>query len=233
MALIAMKDVTIAFEGTVAVDHVSFEVDPRDYLVVVGENGSGKSTLMRAMLGLVKPRGGHIAYGDGLVKNRIGYLPQQTAAQRDFPASVEEVVLSGCVSRLGGRFFFNRADRAKAERNMRLLDVERLRKKSYRTLSGGQQQRTLLARALCATDAMLLLDEPVTGLDPAAAAEFYDVIRDLNQKHGVAVVMVSHDLGGAMRDANKVLVMNRGMDFFGTIDEYRARFAEGTVSARG
>lgn len=232
MALIAMKDVTIAFEGTVAVDRVSFEVNAGDYLVIVGENGSGKSTLIRAMLGLVRPRAGRITYGDGLVKNRVGYLPQQTAAQRDFPASVEEVVLSGCVNRMGKRCFFGRADRQKAEANMALLDVLQFKKKPYRTLSGGQQQRALLARALCATDAMLLLDEPVTGLDPAAAAEFYDVIRDLNRKHGVAVVMVSHDLGGAMRDANKVLVMNRGMDFFGSIDDYRAAFSEG-VTARG
>ena len=217
MALIAMKDVTIAFEGVVAVDRVSFAVDPGDYLVIVGENGSGKSTLMRAMLGLVKPRSGRIAYGDGLVKNRIGYLPQQTAAQRDFPASVEEVALSGCVNR----------------RNLELLDAWKYRKRSYRTLSGGQQQRALLARALCATDALLLLDEPVTGLDPAAAAEFYDVIRNLNRGHGVAVVMVSHDLGGAMRDANKVLVMDRGLDFFGSVDDYRARFSEGTVTRRG
>ncbi|MBR1821983.1 MAG: metal ABC transporter ATP-binding protein [Clostridia bacterium] len=233
MALIAMKDVTIAFEGTVAVDRVSFEVNPGDYLVIVGENGSGKSTLMRAMLGLVRPRSGKISYGDGLVKNRIGYLPQQTAAQRDFPASVEEVVLSGCVNRMGRRCFFGKADREKAARNMALLDVLKYRKKSYRTLSGGQQQRALLARALCATDAMLLLDEPVTGLDPAAAAEFYDVIRDLNKRHGVAVVMVSHDLGGAMRDADKVLVMDRGLDFFGSVSDYRAKFAEGAVTARG
>lgn len=233
MALIAMKDVTIAFEGSVAVDRVSFQVDLGDYLVVVGENGSGKSTLMRAMLGLVKPRSGRIVYGDGLVKNRIGYLPQQTAAQRDFPASVEEVVLSGCVNRMGTRFFYNRSDRDKARSNMALLDVERLRKKSYRTLSGGQQQRVLLARALCATEAMLLLDEPVTGLDPAAAAEFYDVIRVLNRDHGVTVVMVSHDLSGATRDANKVLVMNRGMDFIGGVDEYRARFAKGMVNRHG
>ncbi len=233
MALIAMQDVTIAFEGDVAVDRVSFEVDRGDYLVIVGENGSGKSTLMRAMLGLVKPRSGRILYGDGLVKNRIGYLPQQTAAQRDFPASVEEVVLSGCVNRMGGRCFYNRADREKAKRNMALLDVERLRRRSYRTLSGGQQQRALLARALCATEAMLLLDEPVTGLDPAAAAEFYEVIRGLNRDHGVAVVMVSHDLGGAMRDAGKVLVMNRGMDFFGGVNDYRARFAEGMVRPHG
>ena len=233
MALIAMKDVTIAFEGVVAVDRVSFQVDPGDYLVVVGENGSGKSTLMRAMLGLVKPRSGRIAYGDGLVKNRIGYLPQQTAAQRDFPASVEEVALSGCVNRMGFRPFYNRADREKARRNLELLDAWKYRKRSYRTLSGGQQQRALLARALCATDALLLLDEPVTGLDPAAAAEFYDVIRNLNRGHGVAVVMVSHDLGGAMRDANKVLVMDRGLDFFGSVDDYRARFSEGTVTRRG
>ena len=232
MALIAMKDVTIAFEGVVAVERVSFQVDPGDYLVIVGENGSGKSTLMRAMLGLVRPRSGVITYGDGLTRERIGYLPQQTAAQRDFPASVEEVVLSGCVNRMGRRFFYNRADRSKAESNMALLDVTRLRKKSYRTLSGGQQQRTLLARALCATDTLLLLDEPVTGLDPAAA-EFYDVIRNLNRKHGVAVVMVSHDLGGAMRDATKVLVMNRGMDFFGRVEDYRAGLSERAVETRG
>lgn len=233
MALIAMKDVTIAFEDTVAVQNVTFQVDPGDYLVIIGENGSGKSTLMRAMLGLVRPRKGRIVYGDGLVKNRIGYLPQQTAAQRDFPASVEEVVLSGCVNRMGARFFYNKGDREKARENMALLDVERFRKKSYRTLSGGQQQRALLARALCATDALLLLDEPVTGLDPAAAEEFYSVIRDLNKRHGVAVVMVSHDLSGAMRDADKVLVMDRGLDFFGSVGEYRERFAERAVSARG
>ena len=233
MALIAMKDVTIAFEGAVAVDRVSLEAERGDYLVIVGENGSGKSTLMRAMLGLVKPRSGRIVYGDGLVKNRIGYLPQQTAAQRDFPASVEEVVLSGCVNRMGRRFFYGRVEKEKALNNMRLLDIERMRKKSYRTLSGGQQQRALLARALCATDAILLLDEPVTGLDPAAAQEFYDVIRELNRVHRVAVVMVSHDIGGALRDANKVLVMDRGMDFFGSAAEYRERFTEGKVSANG
>ncbi len=230
MALIAMKDVTIAFEGVVAVDHVSFEVERGDYLVIVGENGSGKSTLMRAMLGLVRPRSGRIEYGDGLLKDRIGYLAQQTPAQRDFPASVEEVVLSGCVNRMGRRCFFSRADREKAMYNMTLLDIKPLRKKPYRTLSGGQQQRALLARALCATDALLLLDEPVTGLDPAAAEEFYHVIRQLNRKCGVAVVMVSHDVSGAMRDANKVLVMDRGMDYFGPVEGYRARFAGRAVS---
>ena len=233
MALIQLRDVTIAFEGTVAVDRVSLSVEKGDYLVVLGENGSGKSTLMRAMLGLVRPRSGSIVYGDGLMKNQIGYLPQQTAAQRDFPASVEEVVLSGCVNRMGTRFFFNRADRAKAAANMTLLDVTKFRKKSYRTLSGGQQQRVLLARALCATDGMLLLDEPVTGLDPAATQELYDVIRELNVRHGVAVVMVSHDVRGALRDAKHVVVMDTGMDFNGTAEEYAAQYLNKAVKARG
>ena len=233
MALIALDNITVAFEGDVAVDRVSLSVQRGDYLVVLGENGSGKSTLMRAMLGLVKPRSGRIVYGDGMRKNQIGYLPQQTAAQRDFPASVEEVVLSGCVNRMGGRYFYNKADREKARASMALLDVTALRKKSYRTLSGGQQQRALLARALCATDALLLLDEPVTGLDPAAAGELYDVIRDLNRVHGVAIVMVSHDLRGALRDAKHVAVMDHGMDFFGDADEYEARYLTKVVGAHG
>ena len=233
MALIQMKDVTIAFEGQVAVDRVSLSVEKGDYLVVLGENGSGKSTLMRAMLGLVRPRGGRIVYGDGLTKNQIGYLPQQTAAQRDFPASVEEVVLSGCVNRMGARFFYNKSDRAKAEANMALLDVTKFRKHSYRNLSGGQQQRVLLARALCATDALLVLDEPVTGLDPAATKELYGVIRDLNQKHGVAIVMVSHDLRGALKDAKHVVVMDVGMDFNGSVSDYEAQYLNKAVKAHG
>ena len=221
MALITMKDVTIAFEGVVAVEKVSFRVDPGDYLVIVGENGSGKSTLMRAMLGLVRPRSGSILYGDGLTRERIGYLPQQTAAQRDFPASVEEVVLSGCVNRMGRRFFYNRSDREKAEANMALLDVTRLKKKSYRTLSGGQQQRTLLARALCATDAILLLDEPVTGLDPKAQTDLYELIAALNRS-GVTVITVSHDVNAAVRYASHILhIGGQAQRFFGTAAAYR------------
>lgn len=226
MALIGIKNVTIAFEGAVAVDNVSLSVKKGEYLLIVGENGSGKSTLMRAMLGLVRPKSGKIVYGDGLQKNQIGYLPQQTAAQRDFPASVEEVVLSGCVSRMGLRWRFSKKDREKALANMELLDVAKFRKKSYRNLSGGQQQRVLLARALCATDSILLLDEPVTGLDPQATEEMYGIIRKLNKDHGVAIVMVSHDLQGAMRDADKVLVMGRRLNFLGTVQEYEAAYAK-------
>lgn len=227
MALITLKDVTVAFEGVTAVEHVSFEIERGDYLVIVGENGSGKSTLVRAMLGLVHARSGLIRYGDGLKRSQIGYLPQQTAAQRDFPASVEEVVRSGCANQLGPRgFFYGRALARKAREKMRLLDVEDLCGKSYRTLSGGQQQRVLLARALCATDALLLLDEPVTGLDPAATEELYALLRRLNREHGVSIAMVSHDLRGAMADANKVLAVDRGVSFCGSAEDYRRRLSE-------
>ena len=226
MALITLKDVTIAFEGVVAVENANLSIERGDYLVIVGENGSGKSTLIRAILGLVRPQRGRVNYGDGLQKNQIGYLPQQTMQQRDFPASVEEVVMSGCINRLNGRPFFGRSQRALAEEKMRMLDIGDLRRKSYRTLSGGQQQRVLLARALCATDSILLLDEPVTGLDPDATEELYAVIRTLNREHGVAIVMVSHDLNGALRDADKVLVMNRGVDFFGSIEAYEGQFGK-------
>ena len=226
MALITLKDVTIAFEGVSVVENASFCVDRGDYLVMIGENGSGKSTLIRAMLGLIHPERGSVFYGDGLRQNQIGYLPQQTAAQRDFPASVEEVVLSGCANRIGRmRFFYQKRHLETAREKMALMDILPLRSKSYRTLSGGQQQRTLLARALCATDSILLLDEPVTGLDPASTEELYALIRRLNRECGVAIVMVSHDLHGAMRDANKVLVVDRGVSFYGTADEYRTKCA--------
>lgn len=222
MALIELRDVTVAFEGVTAVEGANFAVEKGDYLVMVGENGSGKSTLVRAMLGLVRPQSGKIIYGDGLTQNKIGYLPQQTAAQRDFPASVEEVVRSGCANQLGRHFFYSRELRQKALEKLRLLDIEQLRERSYRKLSGGQQQRTLLARALCATEQLLLLDEPVTGLDPAATQEFYALIRKLNRAHGVSVVMVSHDIKSAMADATKVVVIDRGVRFFGTMERYRA-----------
>lgn len=223
MALITMENVTIAFEGVDAIRNVNLTVERGEYLVILGENGSGKSTLMRAILGLVKPQQGRVVYGDGLRKNQIGYLPQQNQAQRDFPASVEEVVLSGCVSRLGRRLLFSKKEHRLVEEKLKMLDALSLKNKSFRTLSGGQQQRVLLARALCATDSILLLDEPVTGLDPDAASEMYGVIRTLNRVHGVSIVMVSHDLHGAMQDAGKVLVMDRGVDFLGSPEEYIRR----------
>ena len=222
MALITLTDVTIAFEGVTAVKDATFSVEKGDYLVMLGENGSGKSTLVRTILGLVRPAKGQVTYGDGLKRTQIGYLPQKNAAQRDFPASVEEVVRSGLVNQMGKQLWLNARQKQRAAEKMRLLDIESLKNRPFRTLSGGQQQRVLLARALCATDSMLLLDEPVTGLDPEAAGEMYDVIRSLNRNCGTSIVMVSHDVNAALRDANKVLVIDHGVEFFGSKDKWKA-----------
>lgn len=221
MALMTLRDVTVAFEGHAAVEHVSLALRRGEYTVMLGRNGSGKSTLMRAMLGLVRPKSGQIRIGDGLRRDRIGYMPQKTQAQRDFPAAVEEVVRSGLINRMGRRVFYTAEEKARALENMRLLGIDGLRKASYATLSGGQQQRVLLARALCATKSLLLLDEPVTGLDPIVTGEFYQLIRRINRESGIAVVMVSHDIESAVKDASHILHLQETALFFGTTEEYK------------
>lgn len=221
MALIRLNNATVSYEGDLAAENVSFSVEKGDYLVILGENGSGKSTVMKAMLGLVKLKSGEVIHSDGLKKTGVGYLPQQTRIQRDFPASVEEVVQSGVVNRLGRRLFPGREEKQRARQQMERLEIWEMRKKPYRALSGGQQQRVLLARALCATDSLLLLDEPVTGLDPETTAEMYEIIRNINRQ-GVAIVTVSHDVGQALRDAKHVLVMERTVRFYGKTEAYEA-----------
>lgn len=219
MALIACKGLSLRYENRLAVEDVSFEIEAGDYVCIVGENGSGKSTLLKGLLGLKTPDAGSISYGEGLKQRMIGYLPQQTVVQKDFPASVYEVVLSGCLNRRGMRPFYSSAERQIAERNMERLSVGALRKKSYRDLSGGQQQRVLLARALCATEKLLLLDEPVTGLDPVVTSELYAMIRQLNLE-GVTVVMVSHDITCAVHNAGKILHMGTSVLFYGPAQDY-------------
>ena len=208
MAMISCRALALGYESQRILEHLSFEVNAGDYLCVVGENGAGKSTLMRTLLGLQRPLGGEIAFGDGLRRSEIGYLPQQTAIQRDFPATVREIVLSGCQSRAGRRPFYNRAERALASEAMARMGISDFQRRCYRALSGGQQQRVLLARALCATRKLLLLDEPVSGLDPRATAEMYALIRGLNRE-GVTIIMVSHDIAAASRDATHVLHVGR------------------------
>ena len=220
MPLLTLDRVTLGYESLIAAQDISATVDVGDYVVVVGENGSGKSTLIKGMLGLIRPRKGAISMGDGLKKNQIGYMPQQTAAQRDFPASVGEVVLSGCLNSRGLKPFYGRKEKERAQEAMRLLSIEDLQEICYRELSGGQQQRALLARALCATEKLLLLDEPTAGLDPMASQELYAIIRRLNKQRGVAIVMVSHDVNAALNDARKVLCMHRTLAFFGSVEEY-------------
>ena len=220
MALITCRDLALGYESHAILEHLDFSVNVGDYLCIVGENGSGKSTLMRTVLGLQRPLGGSIAFGDGMRQNEIGYLPQQTAIQKDFPATVWEIVLSGCQAHVGKRAFYNRAEKALAEENLSRMGMADYKRRCYRELSGGQQQRVLLARALCATRKLLLLDEPVSGLDPRATAELYALIGRLNRE-GVTVIMVSHDIAAALRYATHILHVGGRQTFFGTVDEYR------------
>lgn len=218
MALITCRDLTIGYEDGPIVRDLNFTVAKGNYLCIIGENGSGKTTLMKTLLGLLKPYSGEVVFGDGLKQEQIGYLPQQTLVQKDFPASVWEVVLSGRQNHLGRRFFYDREDRRMAEENMARLQIGDLKDHSYRRLSGGQQQRVLLARALCATDDLLVLDEPVTGLDAQITAIMYDTIRKLNQE-GMTIIMISHDLHAAKKYASHILALD-DTHFFGTREEY-------------
>ena len=221
MPQLLCENLSLGYNTHTVVENLNFSVNTGDYLCIVGENGSGKSTLMKTILGLLKPLSGKITTGDGLLPDEIGYLPQQTEVQRDFPASVSEIVLSGCQSRCGKRPFYNRAEKALAQENIRKMGIEDLRKKCYRELSGGQQQRVLLARALCATQKMLLLDEPVSGLDPIVTKEMYALIEDLH-KDGITIIMISHDIEAAKKYASHILHIGKNI-FFGTKDEYTAR----------
>lgn len=220
--IIEVKNLTMSYEREEVLRGVSFSLGEGEWLSVVGENGSGKSTLLKGIAGLLPLKGGSVDFGGGLTRKEIGYLPQQTAVQRDFPACVHEVVLSGCTG--GARLLGmrSRSDRQRAHDAIHELGIEQIHHKPYCDLSGGQQQRVLLARALCATEKLLLLDEPVTGLDPLVSAEMYESIEKLNKKRKVAVIMVSHDISGAVKYSDKILHIGSGVEFFGTTEEYLA-----------
>ena len=215
MAQLTCQNLCAGYDGRPVLQDLTFELLAGDYLCIVGENGSGKSTLMKTILGLQAPISGRILTGDGLRKNEIGYLPQQTVIQKDFPASVSEIVLSGCQGRCGSRPFYNKEEKKLAAEAMEKMQITRLARRCYRELSGGQQQRVLLARALCATQKMLLLDEPVSGLDPKVTAEMYTLIEKLNREDGITVIMISHDVAAAVRYASHILHIGDTV-FFGS-----------------
>lgn len=219
MSLLKCENLILGYEGKSVVENLTFSVEAGDYLCILGENGSGKSTLMKTILGLRNPMSGTIEYGDGLKNNEIGYLPQQTIVQRDFPASVKEIVMSGFLNSTGFRPFFNNTEKKIAKENMQRLDIENLANRCYRELSGGQQQRVLLARALCATRKLLVLDEPVAGLDPKVTIEMYELIKSLNDE-GVTIIMVSHDMQAAANYATKILHVSDKPEFFSSVDKY-------------
>ncbi len=222
MEIITCKDLSIGYHGHPIQQNLTFSIRAGDYFCIVGENGSGKSTLMKTLLHLQPALKGDIVLANGLKPGDIGYLPQQTVVQRDFPASAKEIVLSGCLSRQGFRPFYGRKEKDLAENAMARMDILSLAGHCYRELSGGQQQRVLLARALCAAQKVLLLDEPVSGLDPKVTAELYELIARLNQKDGLTIIMISHDLDAACTYANRVLQLGDNI-FCGNVAEFQRR----------
>ncbi|MBR5650001.1 metal ABC transporter ATP-binding protein [Pseudobutyrivibrio sp.] len=207
MAILTAKELTVGYDKQPVLKNINFQINSGDYFCIVGENGSGKTTLMKTILGLLPPIEGSIEVGQGLMKNQIGYLPQQSDVQRDFPATVYEIVLSGCQNSLKG-FFYSRAQKKLALENIEKMGISHLKNKCYRQLSGGQQQRVLLARALCATTKVLLLDEPVAGLDPNVTKEMYDLIGQLNSQ-GLTVIMISHDIENVKKYATVIFDVNK------------------------
>ena len=218
MALLTVKNLSVGYESRAVAENINFSVNEGDYLCIVGENGSGKTTLMKTLLNLMSPIGGSIERGEGLKQNEIGYLPQQTDVQKDFPASVKEIVLSGCQARGGFHPFYSKEDKERAKMNMERMGITDYSKRCYRELSGGQQQRVLLARALCASEKILLLDEPVAGLDPRVTQDLYQLIQKLNEE-GLTIIMVSHDISAAVKYASHILHVGHHI-FYGTKEEY-------------
>lgn len=219
MTQITCRDLTIGYGSRIILKHLNFTVNEGDYLCIIGENGSGKSSLMRTILNLQNPINGQILYDHQIQQNGIGYLPQQTSRQKDFPASVHEIVLSGCDRRSGFHPFYHASDKKKAVTAMQQLKITHLAHRCYRELSGGQQQRVLLARALCATKKILFLDEPVSGLDPEVTADFYALIRHLNRREGITILMISHDLQATAADATHILHLGTPF-FYGLASDY-------------
>lgn len=219
--ILRCENLTASYDETKVLQKLSFDVNEGEYLCILGENGSGKSTLVKCLLGIKNPDGGKITFGEGVSRSHIGYLSQNTALRTGFPATVREVVMSGCLGRKGIRPFYSAEDRQRAQKVMERLGIADLANKGCRELSGGQQQKMLLARALCAAEKLLLLDEPVTGLDPAASAEMYRIISELNKKDKMTIIMVSHDIQKAVERADRILCLcSDSCCFFGTPAEY-------------
>ena len=221
MSIISVKNVSFAYDGINVISGISFEVNQGDYICIVGENGAGKSTLIKGILGLKKPSSGRIIFENGLSSVNIGYLPQQSDIQRDFPASVTEVVISGRIHSLGMRPFFSGSDRKAAAEKIAMLGMNDMKKRCYRELSGGQPQRVLLARALCAADKVLLLDEPVAGLDPVMTAQFYETVAMLNREEKMTIIMVSHDVRSIISYATHILHIGGQYNYWGTGSDYK------------
>lgn len=220
MKIIECKKLNIGYPDKVICKDINFSVEQGDYLCIIGENGSGKSTLIKTLLGLIKPLSGKVLFDNNFNKTHVGYLPQQTDAQRDFPATVKEIVMSGFLGRMGFRPFYNRAEKDKVQTILKTLGISDYQNRSFKELSGGQQQRVLLARALCATDELLVLDEPTNALDARAIKNFYDIISKINKENNITIIMVSHNIEKVIDKATHILYLKNTAEFFGTKEEF-------------
>lgn len=205
MAQILCKNLSVGYNGIVAARDISFSIEKGGYLCVVGENGSGKSTLIKTLLNLIKPISGTLEFGDGLTQKSIGYLPQKTELQNDFPASVREIVLSGFLGKKRVNAFYSRDEKKEVTKILTMLGIASIENETFTKLSGGQMQRVLLARALCACGGLLVLDEPVSGLDPEATQEMYETVDRLNRENNISVIMISHDMKAVEKYAKQIL----------------------------
>ena len=221
MAILTCKNASFGYDGEVVLSGIDFTLCGGEYMCILGENGAGKSTLVKGILGLISPVTGEIEFGEGLRACEVGYLPQQTQVQKSFPASVLEVVLSGRINSMGMRPFYNRKDREDAVKKLELMGMKGMERRSFQELSGGQKQRVLLARAMCVAGRLILLDEPVSGLDPAATTDLYELIADINKNMGMTVIMVSHDTQAAVKYASHIMQLSHTQLFYGTVDDYK------------
>lgn len=226
MDLIKVENISLRYDSNIIIKNLSFKVEEGDYLYIVGNNGAGKSTLIGSLLGLLKPYEGKFIFDKSIKQTEIGYLPQMTIAQKNFPASCYEVVLSGFLNSRGIKPTYTKQNKLNAISNMMKLNIGDLKHKCFNELSGGQQRRVLLARALCATKKVLVLDEPISSLDPKATKEFYELIKKLNEEENITIIMISHDIKSAITYGKHVLHITGDDPFFGTEKEYKKRISE-------
>ena len=221
MSLIELKNLTLGYEKDIIVKNINMSIEENDFICIVGPNGSGKSTLVKGILGLIKPIKGKVIY-NGLKQNYIGYMPQETKVDQNFPASVLEIVLSGTLNNKHG-FFYTKEQKEEALNNLKLLGIEKIKDRSFCDLSGGQRQKVLLARSLCATSKLLILDEPSNNLDSKSKEELYETIKDLNKNHGITIIMITHDLDHDNLIGNKILSLREDDVFFGSVEDFVRR----------
>ena len=224
--IVDMKHVSFRYGDVPVLDDVSFTITEGEYLGVIGPNGGGKTTLVKILLGLLKPTSGTVTvFGKDIAEFRdgfqIGYVPQRLAhADTQFPAIVREIVASGRTARVGLGRRFKQGDRDAIEKALRVAEVVHIEDRRMGRLSGGERQKVLIARALAGDPNVLILDEPTVGVDIASQEKFYAFLADLNQKHGITIVFVTHDIDVIAREARSVLCLNHGLICHGSPKDF-------------